>query len=186
MRLIKSYRYKNITFLIFSLIFAVILVRDERFHSILLHVGNLGYLGAFIGGLFFTSTFTIATGTIILLVLAESLSPVLIAVIAGAGAVIGDLTIFQFVRSRSFVDEIKHIFEFFGGEKIHHLIHTKYFSWTLPVVGALIIASPLPDELGISLMGISRLKTRDFVILSFILNSIGVFVIISVSAFIKP
>ena len=67
-----------------------------------------------------------------------------------------------------------------------HLIHTKYFSWTLPVLGAVIIASPLPDEMGVGLMGISKLKTSQFILLSFVLNSIGIFIIVSAGAFFKP
>ncbi len=186
MSLIKSYKYKNLTFLCVSLLFAFLLVRDPGVHSLLLHMGQLGYLGAFLGGVFFVSTFTIAPATVILLILAETLSPIMLAVVAGTGAVVGDLTIFQFIRSKTLFDEVKNLFAYFGGEKIHHLVHTKYFSWTLPVIGALIIASPLPDELGVSLMGISRLSTRKFILLSFLLNSIGIFLIVSASFWVKP
>jgi len=117
--------------------------------------------------------------------LAEYLNPWEIALIAGVGAVIGDMTIFQFIRTKGLVDEIKHFFQYFGSDKLHHLIHTKYFSWTLPVIGAIIIASPLPDELGIGLMGISHLKTWKFVLVSFLLNSIGIFLIVSSSILVK-
>src|SRR3989344_3710076 len=133
--------------------------------------------------IFRNSTFTVSIGTAILLILAENYSPVFLGIIAGLGAVAGDLTIFQFVHSRGFVEEVKHLFEFFGSDKIHHLLHTKYFSWTLPVVGALIIASPLPDELGVSLMGISRMKPYQFILLSFGLNSLGIFLILTASNF---
>ena len=83
-------------------------------------------------------------------------------------------------------NEIKHLVEFFGGDKVMHLVHTKYFSWTLPILGAIIIASPLPDEMGVGLMGISKLKTSKFILLSFILNAIGIFLIITAGTFFKP
>ena len=137
-------------------------------------------------GILFVSTFTVAIGSVILLILAESLSVIEIALIAGLGAVIGDIFIFKFIRSRGFIEEIESIYKYFGGHKISHLIHTKYFSWTLPVLGALIIASPLPDELGVSLMGISKMKTNEFVLLSFVLNSLGIFFVLFLSGFVKP
>jgi len=90
------------------------------------------------------------------------------------------------VRNRGLISEIKHFFEFFGSDKLKHLMHTKYFSWTLPVIGAIIIASPLPDEMGVGLMGISKLKTKQFILLSFILNSIGIFLIASAGRYFKP
>lgn len=186
MNFFKNYKYKNLTFLLLSILTTVILFDNENFHSFLLHLGNLGYIGAFLAGVMFISTFTVAIGTVILLVLAERLSVLEIAIIAGFGAVIGDLIVFKYVRNKGFVDEVMSIYKYFGGHKIKHLIHTKYFSWTLPVIGALIIASPLPDELGVSLMGISKMKIHEFVILSFVLNSIGIFIVLFVSGFVKP
>ena len=165
---------------------AFYLFKNEVFHSYLLHLGSLGYLGAFIGGILFVSTFTVATATLILLVLAEGLHPIEIGIIAGAGAVIGDLLIFRFIKD-SLSREVESLYN--NVDSNHHLgkvLHSKYFSWTLPVIGGLLIASPLPDEIGISLMGISRMKTFQFILLSFILNSIGIFLVIAASTIIKP
>lgn len=53
-------------------------------------------------------------------------------------------------------------------------------------IGAFIIASPFPDEIGVSLMGISKLKTYQFLLIAFALNILAVFLIISASSFIKP
>lgn len=180
-----SRRYKNLTFFAIALIFAFFLSRHEGFHIFLLNLGNLGYIGAFFAGILFVSIFTVATGAVILLVLAERLSPVEIGIIAGLGAVLGDFTIFRFVKDR-LLEEITPIYNHLGGRHITALLHTKYFSWTLPVIGAIIIASPFPDEIGISLMGISKMKTYQFLIISFILNAIGIFIVVSASLIIKP
>lgn len=180
------YHYKNLTLLTLSLVFSYFLFKWDAFQSLLLGLGNWGYLGALLGGALFVSTFTVATGTVILAVLSQSLSPVELGIIAGIGAVAGDLTIFKFIKSRGLSSEIKHFFEYFGGDKLSHLLHTKYFSWSLPVIGALIIASPLPDELGVSLMGIARMKTLNFIILSFILNSLGIFLVITAAFALRP
>ncbi len=186
MRFWKSYKYKNLTFLVLSLAVAVFLYKYEVLHSILLHLNGLGYVGAFFAGMLFVSTFTVASGAIILLVLAEELSHVGIGIVAGLGAVLGDYIIFRSIRNKDLINEVKHLFEFFQSEKVSHLIHTKYFSWTLPVVGALLIASPLPDELGVSLIGISKMRPYQFLFVSFLLNAIGIFLVVSASAVVKP
>ncbi len=180
------YHYKNLTYLTISLVIALVLFRLPGLREIIIKLGGLGYFGAFIGGILFVSTFTVSIGMVILLFLAETLNPTGIGLIAGLGAVLSDYTIFHYVRNRGLIDEIKHFFEYFGGDKISHLLHTKYFSWTLPVLGALIIASPLPDELGVGLMSISKLKPYQFLLLSFILNSIGIFLIVSAAVVLRP
>ncbi len=180
------YHYKNITYLLISLVIALVLLKNETFHSFLLHLGSLGYLGAFIGGALFSSTFTISIGAVILMLLAETLHPLEVALLAGLGGVLCDLMIFHFIKSKGLTEEIKHLFHYFGGDKISHLLHTKFFSWTLPVVGAIIIASPLPDELGVSLMGITQIKTHNFILISFILNFIGIFLVVSAGTIFRP
>lgn len=179
-------KYKNLTLLFLSIILAVVLSRFEMFHALLLSAGSFGYIGAFIAGILFVSTFTVATGAVILLVLAEKLSPIEIGIIAGLGAVLGDFTIFKFVKD-GLVEEIKEVYE-----KIDHnnhflkILHTKYFSWMFPVFGAIVIVSPLPDEIGVSLMGIGKMKTYQFLIFSFVLNAVGIFLVVSASKFLKP
>lgn len=182
----KSRKFTNIHLLLWSVVLAFIVYQYEPFHVWLLGLGDMGYVGAFIGGILFVSTFTVATGAVILLILAERLSAIEIGLIAGLGAVIGDLIIFRFVKDK-LAAELTDIYNYFDGD--HHfkeLFHTKYFAWVFPVFGAIIIASPLPDELGVSLMGITKMKTYQFMIFSFILNAVGIFLVVSASQFIKP
>ena len=182
----KRWKYKNLTLVFFSLIFAIFLSRLEIFHMFLLNLQSYGYIGAFIAGGLFVSTLTVATGAVILLVLAEKLSPMELGIIAGAGAVVGDLITFNLVKSR-LNEEMELIYDKVDSK--HHIIkllHTRYFRWTLPVIGALIIASPFPDEIGVTLLGISKLKTYQFILISYILNSIGIFLVLSASSVIKP
>ena len=176
----KKHTYTNLTFAVAGIVFAILLSRYEPFQTFLFSLGDLGYVGAFIAGILFVSTFTAATGILILLVLAEKLVPLEIGLVAGLGAVVGDLTIFRFIKN-GLLDEVEDIYHRFGGRKLSHIFHVKAFRWTLPVLGALIIASPLPDELGVGLMGISKINTLRFIILSFILNSIGIFLVVSAS-----
>ncbi len=179
-------KYKNLTIFFLSLIVAIILSRYEPFHNFLLNLGGLGYIGAFFAGMLFVFTFTIATGAVILFALAKSLSPIEIGIIAGLGAVVGDFAIFRFIKD-GLAREIESLYSNLDhNNHLKKVLHSKYFSWTLPVIGAIIIASPLPDEIGVSLMGISKMKTYQFLIISFILNAIGIFLIVSASRFIRP
>lgn len=179
-------KYKNLTFFLFSIVLASIVFRNETLHAYLFRLGDFGYIGAFMAGMLFVSTFTVATGVIILLVLAEKLSPLEIGIIAGMGAVCGDFIIFRFMKD-TLMGELVSLYNQIDSN--HHFIkilHTNYFAWTLPVIGSIIIASPFPDEIGVSLLGISHMKTYQFLLISFVLNALGVFLVISASVIIKP
>lgn len=181
----NSWKYKNLTLVFFSLVIALLLSKLEIFKSFLLGLGSFGYLSAFLAGFLFVSTFTIAEGAVILFILGQNLTAWEIGLIAGIGAVVGDMTIFRFIKN-DLTSELVLIYNHLDHK--HHfakLLHSKYFHWSLPVVGALIIASPLPDELGVTLMGISKMKTYKFIITSFVLNSIGIFLVVSASSVIK-
>lgn len=175
-------KHKNLILLILGVIAALILIQIPGFHELLLKLGNFGYLGAFIAGMLFTSTFTLTIGAVILLNLAGSLPFFPLVVISALGAVLCDFLIFKFVKN-GVNEEIKPLYqEVEKLEKKAHLkkiLHTKYFAWTLPVLGALVIVSPLPDELGVSLLGISEIKILRFILISFCSHGVGMTLLIS-------
>lgn len=174
-------RYKNLSLSILGIVIAVILSQIPAFHTFLRHLNGFGYLGAFAAGILFVSSFTVATGALVLFDLARVLPPLTIALLAGVGGVVGDLVIFRLVKN-DLLNEIKYFYNHqLNGQYISRLLHTRYFNWMLPVIGAIIIASPLPDEIGVSLMGIAKMSSWQFIVLSFVLNSIGIFLTISTS-----
>lgn len=149
-------------------------------NTFLLSLGNWGYIGAFFGGVLFVSTFTAATGAVILLILAERISPIEIGILAGLGGMVGDFTIFRFVKD-GLLSEIIPIYNRLGGGRLTRMLRTKYFRWILLIIGAIIIASPFPDEIGVSLMGITKINTYQFLLLAFVLDTVGVFLFIVVA-----
>lgn len=173
----KHWHYKNTALLILSLIIFFTLAETPQVKGVISAIGSFGYIGAFITGIFFVSVFTVAPAAIVLFFLAETLNPLIVALFAGSGAVIGDYLIFRFLRDRVF-DEIKPIILKNGGNLLVKLFKTPYFAWGLPLVGAFIIASPFPDEVGIGMLGASKLRNWQFLLLTFLLNSIGIFVVI--------
>ena len=178
--------YRNLFFLFLSLIAAVFILKDETFHSYILHLGKLEYIGAFCAGFFFVSTFTTIPATIVLFILAEALPVWAVAGIAGIGAMIGDFSIFQFFKNQDLSAEMYTIYKQLGGKKLSHVLHLRQFHWLLPVVGAIFFFTPLPDEIGVALMGISKLKSWKFLVFSLILDSSGIFILLSLTRIFRP
>jgi hypothetical protein len=176
----RHWRFKNTFLLILSLALFFYFADTAFVKNIISGIGDLGYLGAFITGIFFVSTFTVAPASVVLFYLAKELAPLEVALFAGLGGVVGDYVIFRFLKDRVF-EELKPVFMRLGGVRLSHLISTPFFAWSAPVLGAIIIASPLPDEIGVGLLGISKLKNWQFLILSLVLNSLGILIIISLA-----
>lgn len=179
---ISRHKHKNLLLLIVGLIIALLVITNKNINELVLGLKQFGYLGVFLGGMLFVSTFTFATGVVILFSLAEHIPTLPMILLATFGAVFADYLIFRFVKD-DVEKEIQPLYdglEKFGKKNhLRKLIHTKYFGWTLPVIGALVMASPLPDELGISLMGISNIKTKQFLIISFLSHGVGMTIVIS-------
>lgn len=176
----KDWQYKNFFLLVVSLILFFYFAETDTVQNFIKKIGNLSYFGAFIIGIFFVSTFTVAPAMAILYNLAETLNPLGVVILAGSGAVIGDYLIFRFLKDKIF-KELNLIFSKLGGSFIKKIFLTPYFAWLLPIAGAFIIASPLPDEAGISLLGLSKVKNWQFILISFLLNAVGIFLIITLA-----
>lgn len=135
------------------------------------------FLGSFVAGLFFTSVFTTAPAIVTLGEIARDNSIPLVALSGAVGAVIGDLIIFRFIRdkfSEHILELLKHRH---AGKRVRALLKLRLFRMLSFFVGGLIIASPLPDELGISLFGFSKMKMSWFIPLSFFFNFVGIVLI---------
>ena|SRR3989338_1443355 len=173
----QHWHYKNTVLLVLSLALFFFFADHPIVKNTISLINGFGYFGAFISGILFVSIFTVAPAAVVLFFLAETLNPLLVAVFAGVGAVLGDYLIFRFLRDRVF-DELKPLYLNHGGNFLIKLFKTPYFAWFLPIFGAFIIASPFPDEIGIGLLGASKLKSWQFLLLTFLLNTVGIFIVI--------
>ena len=174
----RRWRYKNTGLLILSLIGFYYLLQLPVTDQAINQIGNLGYLGAFLAGIFFVSTFTVAPAGLVLYRLAENLHPVEVALLAGLGAMVGDYIIFRFMKDRVF-EELAPLFRQLHTPYVRTLFRSPYFGWLLPLIGALIIASPVPDEVGVSMLGLSKIRPWQFFAVTFTLNALGIFLIVS-------
>jgi len=170
----KELKYKNTILALLSIIALFVLMKWPPFLVLVSKITALGYLGAVLGGILFVFTFTVAFGVVVLFSLAETHSLLLVSVLAGFGGLLGDLFIFRFVKD-SLTAELQPLYQSLGGNKLTKLLHKAHYKWILPILGAIIIASPLPDEIGVTMMGLSKIKTIYFIALSFVLNTTGIF-----------
>jgi hypothetical protein len=159
-------KHKNITMFVVGLVAAIVFSRSSLFQAFIQFTNSFPFLAAFIAGVLFASTFTIAAGGMIIINLAQTVHPLTLIIFGGLGAVSCDLIIFYFFKDKV-AKEVSPIYdEFISKSHLKKIVHTRFFAWTLPVIGALIIASPLPDELGVSLMGFSQMKVIQFFLVS--------------------
>jgi hypothetical protein len=167
----------NTLFLLVSFVVLFFVSRTETAHAIVSFLGSFGYASGVLVGFFFVSTFTVAPAAVLLFHLAQELNPVYLALLAGAGSVLGDLVLFRFLKDRVF-EELAPFVKSLTGSHLSLMLKTPYFAWFAPVLGALIIASPFPDELGISLLGLSKISTVQFMALTYVLNVVGILFVV--------
>jgi hypothetical protein len=138
-------------------------------------IGN-EILASFFSGIFFTSIFTIAPASIALVDI-SGVSIMTISFWGALGALCGDLVLFFFIRDR-FANNVMASMKPSVLKNILKTFHFGFMRWLSPVIGALIIASPLPDEFGLALLGFSRTKISLLIPISFVMNFIGIYALL--------
>lgn len=132
-------------------------------------------LYTFISGAMYSFSFT--AGLSVLLFSEMSISPdavLPLSFIAAFGGLLADILIFRFIK-----DVILHELGHHAQAVIVRATRTKIAKIALGVLGALIIASPFPDEIGLTFMGVSKIKLWELVVLTYILDTLGSYIIIS-------
>ncbi|MFH0876546.1 MAG: hypothetical protein V1859_11520 [archaeon] len=135
----------------------------------------LSYLGVFLAGIFYAYGFTSGPAVGVLLIISRHVNIFVAGLIGGLGSLLGDFLIFEFIRV-GFEDEIKklsheHIFKSIDIPKIIK-------KGIMPLIAFVFIASPLPDEIGVSILAATKIPTKFFAIISYTLNTAGIFFIL--------
>ena len=167
-------KYPKFFLLLLTFIFAYIILESTTILPLRDTIVSLGFAGAFLAGVFYAFGLTAAPATALIIVIGQRHDILLTALVVGGGAVVGDLTIFRFIRY-SFNDEI----EKFREERVMRVLRSRLSRrvthYLLPMLAFLIIASPLPDEIGVSLLAsLKDISEKKFIFLSFILNTLGI------------
>lgn len=184
-KLKEKIQYPKLIVLLIIIITAYILFQAHFFLEFAKLLNSHGYISIFLAGLLFSYGFTAPFAVGFFIELASEVNIFIAAPLAGIGAVIADLTIFQFIRT-SFQDEFDKLKLHWIFQHIHQLFDDhlseklkKYVLWTF---AGFLIASPLPDEFGVSLIsGFTDINRKIFGAVSYILNTMGIFVILSLA-----
>ena len=169
----KLHLIKDAAILTFSIAFAIILAKNGSLESVIAVYQELRFVGSFVVGMFFTSILTTAPAIIMLAELSQKFSILEVAFFGGLGATAGDLAIFLFIKE-SITEDIFYLLKKSKLERLGHIFRMRIFRRLTFLLGGLILASPLPDELGLAMMGLSKTKTLTFVLTAFIFNFLGI------------
>ena len=168
-----------------SFVVAIYIVESGVVHIVFDSIQSLDIVGIFIAGIFFTSIFTTIPAIALIAELAQHTTIFTIAFWGGLGAALGDYLIFWFVRDRG-SEDVNYILRLTRARKTLQLLKTERFRWLSIIVGSIIIVSPLPDEIGLAMIGLSRISTAVFLPLTFVLNAGGIALIAVVAQALLP
>jgi len=169
----KNNLKRDLIIIILSIVVAVILAKTGILKTLLTVTQEVKIVGSVLAGMFFVSIFTAAPAAVALIEIIKANSVLEVALFGGIGALIGDLLIFRFIKN-SLSDDIKWLLRKTNTERFSSIFRNKFFKWLGFFIGALIVASPFPDEIGLAMMGLSKTKTALFIPVSFILNFLGI------------
>jgi uncharacterized membrane protein YdjX (TVP38/TMEM64 family) len=113
-----------------------------------------------------------------LLILAKEQNFLLAGVIAGIGALISDIILFFFVK-HGFGDEVQRLSKETFVRTVNGWIPDSARLYLLTTFAGLLIASPLPTEIGIMLLtSIRNISVKKFAIIVYILHASAIFIIL--------
>jgi hypothetical protein len=181
MKRLFKLKYPKLFFLILTVVLAYFIFSNETTKGLVNYEGKEHFGYVFLFGSLFTFGFT--TPFAIGYFLTYSTQNVLLnAIVGGVGAVIADLTIFKLIKF-SFMDEFNKLKR---EKRIKNI--RKMFDLHLPkkiklylsfIFAGIIIASPLPDEIGVSMLaGMTKIKVFQLAVLSFVFNSLGIAILL--------
>ena len=168
---------RDVVLILLSIIIAIWLYQLKPLEELLKSISGINFaIGAFLAGIFFASTFTVAMASSVFLMLAKTHNILAIALVGGLGAFVGDSLIFKFLRD-DLIADFEYLEKHFEGRIAKRIIHSKLIFWFLPIIAAFMIITPLPDEVGLLLLASIKLKYHRFFLLSFPLNTVGIFIL---------
>ena len=169
----EAFEYKHTSVTIFIIVSTVLLFNTALASVVLEWFKNIGLVGGFVGGVMSVSMFTSAPAVVLLVAVAQHVNPVLLILIASIGSVLGDWLIIKFLED-NIASEIAPILKKYHILSLIRKFQRSRSKWIASILGAIVLALPLPDEFGIALMDISNVKRRNLLVICFVLNAIGI------------
>ncbi|MCX6821003.1 MAG: hypothetical protein NT016_03570 [Candidatus Aenigmarchaeota archaeon] len=200
------WRYRNLLWLAAGIMAAYFILRTDRLDAVVSEVRSMEYFGIFLSGLMYAFSITTAPATALFYKLGSSFDPLAIAAVGALGTVLGDYLIFRFVRDnlmqelRALTGDMSRLgkacdgafrnsvfYDIFPFSNLllwkkfrlvmPGMVHSKAWRTAVLVAAGAVILLPVPDEIGIAMMGAARLRTRNLLVASYVLNFVGIFMI---------
>lgn len=146
-------------------------------HSLVDKVTPIRFLAEFVAGMLYTSFLTSPIALSMLFVIAESNNPIIIALVGGFGAVIGDLILIHILR-KNVGKDLSYMGKFFLIHRIRAFLKLYKLDFLIVLTGAIIIASPFPDELGLVMLGATNMNYKQLALLTYILDTTGILLVV--------
>ena len=164
---------KDLFLIVIGAVIAIVLAKSG-FIDMMVNLLGGSVIASFVAGIFFTSAFTLAPAAVALVYIGQSASDFTIILWGALGAMCGDLALFLFIRDRFAVDLVNSMRPSFV-KHVAKSFHFGLLKWLSPLIGAAAIASPLPDEFGLALLGISRARVYILLPIAFFMNMINIY-----------
>mgnify|MGYP001584680684 CR=1 FL=1 len=172
----KQFILQSVTFFL-SIVAAIIILKFGWVNVIIESTKDMKFLASIVAGFFYTILPTSAIALVVFAKLASDHSIIQVSILGGIGAMVADLALFRLTRKYMMHAIIDVSRTFFHGRNIlRKPSHARNLAMT--VVGGIMIASPLPDEIGIAILELSEIKPFQFAILSGMLHTVGIFIIV--------
>lgn len=163
-----------------SIVVSVVLVKGNLIQSFIEATSDFKILSSIIAGAFFTSVFTLAPASVGLIAISKSFPPVLVAFFAALGAMTIDMLIASFVR-KDLAQDLDGLAKMTLRRHFIKAFHFGFLKWVAFIFGMLFIATPLPDEFGLFLIGISKVKSWVLPFIFFLAHFGGILLLLSIA-----
>lgn len=180
-QLIKStwvaWPLKHTTVVVIVLVGFILLLDTAIMRTFFEFSASFGVIGAFFAGVLYVSLFTAAPSVVMLFELTKTVDIIPLILFASAGSVLGDLIILSIFRDNIY-GEMKYLMRKFGVRVKVRKDRKKVVSWLLAAAGIFVLGTPLPDEAGIAMLGMTKYSKVRILTVAFIANGIGITVIV--------
>lgn len=182
MRKLFRFRHHKLIILILITILSYIIFSNESVVNYTSSLGKtFGYIGIFLAGFLFSFGFT-APISIGFFLTFQNNNIILASLIGSLGSVLSDYIIFKTIKM-SFIDDFKRLEKTKIFKEINsitnHKIPKKLKYHLMYIFAGVLIATPLPDEFGVTMLaGLTHIKTKFLLILSFVVHFFGIFILL--------
>lgn len=181
----KHIQYPKLLALLTTMLLSYLLFKFNFFSETVLVLNSRGYVSVFIAGLLFSYGFTAPFALGLFATVANDVNILFASFLGALGAVASDILIFQFIRT-SFIDEIEKLKMTALFQRIHIAFHNhvsdKVKRYVLLTCAGFLIASPFPDEFGVSLIsGFTKISGMSFAIIAFGCDFLGILIIFALA-----